>query len=69
MGQQIAGMDPERLGPKIDFNVNYRHALLSERAPQFRNKKFSDQKKKKKKLVNASKGGPNNSDCPIARWP
>jgi hypothetical protein len=39
-------MGPERSGPKITCNANYKTILSSERAPQYRINKFSDQEKK-----------------------
>jgi hypothetical protein len=51
-------MSPKRTRPKTDCNANYRPVLLSERAPHFRIKAFSDQGKKRKNLVKDPKGKP-----------
>jgi hypothetical protein len=50
-------MGPERTGPKIECNANYRPVLSSERERYSRTTKFSDQEKKMKNLVMGPKGG------------
>jgi hypothetical protein len=63
-------MDPERPGPDIACNANYRPVLSSERAPYFRVKKFSNQGRKRKNLIMAPKGEPDpKRDRPTDRQP
>jgi hypothetical protein len=54
----VTSMGPERSGPKINCDENYRPVLSSERAPQFRIKKFSCQGNITKNLLMGPKGGP-----------
>jgi hypothetical protein len=51
-------MGPERFGPKIDSNVNYRPVLLSQRELHFTIKKSAYREKRRKNLVRDPKGGP-----------